>query len=329
MGIESHLPSSRRDRFPPIIIPMGEPRPLAIFNDPRYHALGGVGTDRLLQVTHVEGTRPVGTLVAVQDGDTVTSGARAPYGGADLCDPAERTERVIDLWQTVIEAARARGAHTLEVRARPEVYAPAQRMSVMAMLHLGFAVRRCWLNHTVDVAAIGSVERYLDQIGPKARNMIRSVERCGLETTEATTEADWREGFDVLAANKAAKGRAMAYDIGYLLRLRQVFGTVARMVVTRHGGAPVAAAVTYRVGPGVELVTAWGDADHALPRSPMNLLALHLVERSLAEGTDLLDLGASTDGEARPNHGLARFKESVGGTAGYRLDLTLNLREHP
>lgn len=330
---ESHQGGSRTWKVLPIITPMGEQAvdergPLAIFNDPRYHALNGVNPTQVLQFRPVRGDRRIGTVVAVWDGDTLICGARAPFGGADLCDPDERAEGVVTLWQAVLEAAGEAGAHQLVVRARPDAHGAAHRLSVMAMLHLGFRVQRCWLNHAVDLTALDSPERYLHHIGAKGRNMIRSVQCLGLQTTEATTDAQWAEGHAVLAANKIAKGRAMAYDASYLVRLRHCFPTVARMVVTRQEERPVAAAVTYGVGAGIELVTAWGDANHDLPRSPMNHLAFHLVARALEEGMTLLDLGVSTDGEARPNYGLARFKESVGATAGYRLDLAASLGEH-
>lgn len=52
----------------------------------------------------------------------------------------------------------------------------------------------------------------------------------------------------------------------------------------------------------------------------MNLLALRVVERALATGAAILDLGISTEpgaepGQARVQEGLARFKLSVGAQA--------------
>ncbi len=64
----------------------------------------------------------------------------------------------------------------------------------------------------------------------------------------------------------------------------------------------------------------WGDAGHALPRSPMNLLALRLVEIALADGRPTLDLGiSSVDGV--PDQGLIQFKRSVLARESLRLDL--------
>ena len=62
------------------------------------------------------------------------------------------------------------------------------------------------------------------------------------------------------------------------------------------------------------------DADHDLPRSPMNLLAMRVAEQAIADGTRVLDLGiSSVDGRA--DAGLVQFKRSVGASEGLRLDL--------
>jgi Acetyltransferase (GNAT) domain len=80
--------------------------------------------------------------------------------------------------------------------------------------------------------------------------------------------------------------------------------------VLRADGAVCAAALVYRILPGRDVVQYWGDAHHALARSPMNVLVHRLVERSLAEGVETIDLGISTD-HGVPNQGLIQFKQSV------------------
>ncbi len=93
-----------------------------------------------------------------------------------------------------------------------------------------------------------------------------------------------------------------------------------RAFLLTHGGRSCAAALLYRVAPGRELVVYWGDAGHDLPRSPMNVLALRLVELALAEGARTLDLGiSSVDGV--PDQGLIQFKRSVLARESLRLDL--------
>ncbi len=102
-----------------------------------------------------------------------------------------------------------------------------------------------------------------------------------------------------------------------------------RLAELRHHGAPVAAALTYRVSASAELVVAWGDAGHTLDRSPMPVLVLRLVERALSEGLRALDLGTSTLSDATgrriPNDGLVQFKRAVGARAELRPVLARSL----
>ena len=92
------------------------------------------------------------------------------------------------------------------------------------------------------------------------------------------------------------------------------------MAVLEHAGRPCAAALTYRVLPGRELVVYWGDAGHDLPRSPMNVLAHAMVARALDEGVRSLDIGPSSVAGV-PDQGLNQFKRSVGARESLRLDL--------
>jgi hypothetical protein len=124
----------------------------------------------------------------------------------------------------------------------------------------------------------------------------------------------------VLAANRAAKGRRLALGPDYVRAARDAFPGRVRAFLLRHDGAPCAAALLYRVTPRRELVVYWGDAGHALPRSPMNMLALGLVETVMAEGALSLDLGLSSVAGV-PDQGLIQFKRSVGARESLRLDL--------
>jgi hypothetical protein len=86
-------------------------------------------------------------------------------------------------------------------------------------------------------------------------------------------------------------------------------------------GAPVAAALCYRITSDCELVVAWGDCDHEFKRSPMILLAYRLVELCLNDKLRIMDLGISNEPELQPqtggalglspNYGLAQFKRTT------------------
>jgi hypothetical protein len=298
---------------------------VAVFNDLRYHQR----TQRSGLPVWAVYQPDVASAVLVLDGGVAVSGHRSPWGGADFVGANPSSAEVLAFWRQVRDDAAGHGADRLRVRLRPDRYGPAQRLSTYALLHLGLAVEASWLNHVIDLQTTPTVAAYHQRIGAKGRNMIRSAERLGVTVGPALDEDDWRRGFAVLCANKAAKGRSMAYDLDHLLDVRDRFAPSVRMLVSRAGASIVAAAVTYRVAPDVELVTAWGDAQHELARSPMNQLADAMVRRAVEESVRLIDLGSSTDRNGVPNFGLARFKESVGADAHFRLDVIGATREHP
>lgn len=288
-----------------------------LFNSDAYHGHNGVA-DAVLRVVHEAG----GATGVVHDG-TWTCGYRAPYGGFDLARRTRSFAAVAGLVDAVLLDLSARGIGRAVVRCRPLAYGHGERATVHALLDRGFGVERAHANHHI---AVGGTEAYLAGLSASARNMVRRGLDLGLEVAEATTPEAWAAGHAVLAANKAAKGRTMHLGLDYLLGLRALAPIPIRLVTLALPGAvPCAAALTYRVHPEVELVVAWGDAGHDLPRSPMNLLALRLVERAAAEGVRLLDLGISSDETGALNPGLAFFKESVGANADLRFDLALDL----
>jgi hypothetical protein len=119
----------------------------------------------------------------------------------------------------------------------------------------------------------------------------------------------------ILAANRAAHHRPAGLPRDYLERARAAFPD-------RVAGAPVAAAVVYRVLDDVDLLVAWGDAGHELRHSPMDRLAHLLVMASMQRGARLLDLGPSSEKDGTPNVGLVNFKRSVGAIPGTRKVFT-------
>jgi Acetyltransferase (GNAT) domain len=312
-------PPSAKTHAPP-------PAPaLCLFNDGRFHELNGLPAEQVHRVEHHDDGRLVGSCTGVLLDGTWISGHRAPLGGADFVRLDETPARVHGLWERVVDAARGAGAHEIVVRARPAAHGTAHALSVWALLHLGFAVQHTFLNHHIDISAFTSTDDYLAALNPKARNMIRRVADLDLETGEAATDEEWAAGHRILATNKERRGRQMSLPLAYLLEARRRFPEVVRMTTLASSGRTCAAAITYRLTPEVDLVVNWGDADHDLARSPMNLLALRLVERSIAERVRVLDLGISTDHSATPNYGLAFFKSSVLGQPDHRLDLRLGL----
>jgi hypothetical protein len=297
----------------------------SLFNDPAFHALNGVEG---ILVAH-EGIGALGGVLL--DGGRFVSGHSAPYGGVDLVRERETPARIGELLDVALERLAQLGAHDVTLRLPPACHHASCETVVFGLLNRGFAVAEADLSFHLDVRRFASPEDYVAALKPPARRALRhaQAEPWSLVAADAEDSAAWDRGFALLDANRAAKGRALSIDRAYVERARRAFPERIRLAELCHADRPVAAALSYRVRPQVELVVAWGDAGHALERSPMNRLAYELVARALAEDVAVLDLGTSTlpgpDGRRVPNDGLIQFKTSVGASAQTRLTLEATL----
>ncbi len=293
---------------------------LALFATESFHALNLRAGQTLRRIDHHEGDRLAGSLVGVIQGDRFHSGHSAPFGGPDFARDAEAAATVRAALEDAVAQLTAEGIRTIRVTARPAHYSGSEAAVQFALLGLGFGVRGCELSLHIDLAPFAGPDDYLAALRSPARRAVRHALREPFRLVPVEDDVAWARAYGVLAANRAAKGRALALPLEYTLRARDTFPGRVRMFALEHDGALCAAALVYRVLPGHELVVYWGDAAHALPRSPMNVLAHLLVERCIAEGVRTLDLGPSSIGGI-PDQGLIQFKRSVGARESLRLDL--------
>jgi len=293
---------------------------LALFSTPEFHALNLRPGQRLCRLDHEADGRLVGSLVGVLDGDVFHSGHSAPFGGPDFVRDAETTGNVVATLASAVARLGEDGARTIRVTARPAHHSAAETAVQFALLNLGFVVEGCELSFHIDLTPFAGVDDYVAALRSPARRAVRHAQAEPFALVPALDEASWERGYDLLAANRAGKGRTLALSLDYTRRARDTFPGRVRMFALEHAGAPCAAALVYRVAPGRELVVYWGDADHDLPRSPMNALAHRMVGQALADGARVLDLGpSSVGGVADP--GLIQFKRSVLARESLRLDL--------
>jgi hypothetical protein len=287
-----------------------------VFNRPSFHALNlRPGAECVVAVHEREG-RAVGALTGVLQDGTFTSGDRAPFGGPDFARPRETAANVAATLDDALAQVAEAGARAVRVRCRPAPYGETEALTTFTLLNRGFTVEVADLAHVIDLAATPSPDAYRAALKSPARRALGHLEKLGLGFAELDDEAAWRDGHALLAENRAAKDRTLSLDADYVVAARAALPGVLRMfALTGAGdGAPLATAIVYVTAPGCWYVYAWGDARHDLDRSPMNLLALRLVDAALAEGVRLLDLGTSTTGARgtlTADPGMSQFKASL------------------
>lgn len=294
-------------------VPDGQHPWRAMFNTDAFYALRGV-TAWHETLADADGN-VLGDLTYHQA--TGISGFSAPFGGPDWRREYWRPEQI---HQALLRADRGAGS----IRAKPPSFGENEATTVQALLTLGWRIEGAELNYAIPIpATIDDYERSLDR---QARAAIdHGSEDLNLEVYELAQDPEvdllWLRAYQILRANREAKGRRISLDFEYVVAIRDAFPGLVRMLVAmRHDQDSltrdmVAAALVYRVARGVDLVQFWGDDPEAgLRWSPMNLLVQGTVLHSIATGARVLDLGISTE-DGVPNGGLCRFKRSVGARA--------------
>ncbi|SDJ53075.1 Acetyltransferase (GNAT) domain-containing protein [Frankineae bacterium MT45] len=321
-----------------------------LFNWASFHELnlGGAGRpsgsglseqDVFFTEVHDDAGRMLGGLSGVRDGDTFISGYSAPFGGFDFVDDRETNDNIADVVLGSVSNIQAAGVRSMRLKLAPTCYSDNEPVVQFTLLNAGFTVERCELNQHIPVASWRTPLEYVHNLRPAAQKTLRYLLTEELTFGEVTDDAVWAQAYNLLAENRLRKGRRFALSAEYLARARTQLSPHVRMFALRHGHGEgsqlVAAALVYRVAPGRDLVVAWGDSEHELKRSPMMLLAYRLVERAIADGVGVIDLGISNEPELRlheggsglvPNSGLVQFKRSVLAKIEPRFTLIKDLR---
>ena len=297
---------------------------LCLFNSEGYHRLYLQPPQSYVRFDYHEEGQLVGTCAGVLDDAVFDCGHRAPFGGIDISGDYQSPVKLSSLVTHILVEARARGARKVRIRCRPHYTHPIESTIQFALLAQGFQVECMELSQGIELSAVQTLDEYIEQLRSPGRRALRHAMRLGLQASFAGPDAEWAEGYRVLEENRAQRGITLKYSLAYLHHLRALFPGQIRMLLLRRDNAAVAAALVYRVLPGVDYVAAWGDAGHQLPYSPMNLLAHQVVGEALEGGARVVDLGISSV-DSVVNDGLVQFKRNVGASTGLRLDLVRDL----
>lgn len=279
----------------------------ALRDAPAWHEELSDGDDKIGEVTF-------------HTGDLV-SGWSAPFGGIDWRREYWRPEQIV----AAVRSMRF-GDFGSTIRCKPTSYGENEAATLHALLSSGWFVDHTELNYSIEVPA--TLDVYERTLSRQAIAAIDRGDEAGLVCGEIPADRSWEEAYEVLRANREDKGRPISLTLDYVLRIREAFGPLVRMLgcygtsASRAGlnGRVVAAALVYRVGRSRDVVQFWGDSGHGLAYSPMNLLVRDVVDHAIRTGAKVLDLGISTEG-GEPNGGLCRFKRSVGARAEPRFVL--------
>lgn len=159
-------------------------------------------------------------------------------------------------------------------------------------------------NYHYDLSRTADIEAYMKR---NARKNLHRAQKENFIFGQASIE----RAYEVIRANRTSKGYYLAMTADEVEATSRVIDIDA--FVMTHADNDIAAAIVYRIAPGVAHVVYWGDTPGFEALRPMNILPCHIFKFYSDLGFSTVNIGtSSTDGI--PNHGLCDFKESLGCT---------------
>jgi hypothetical protein len=296
---------------------------LHLFNSTAFNGLNTWQPREYVRIDHHDGDRLVGSFVGMRLGNEVGCGWSAPFGGPDFARPAETITNIAATIDRALDELTADGVDCIRVKAKPPFYSGNEEMVKHVLHNRGFRIDACDLSYHIDIEPFSTPEDYIAGLKSPARRALKHAFAEPYEFRELETIDEWRLAHDIILHNRAAKGRSVNLTLDYIWDLRQACGDKIRYFGLTHNGRMVGSALLYRMNHDIELVEYWGDAFHDFERSPMNVLAYHVIAWSIQQGRRIVDLGlSSVNGE--PNQGLIQFKQSILARPELRLNFVWN-----
>ncbi|WP_290743840.1 hypothetical protein [Fibrobacter sp. UBA4309] len=244
-------------------------------------------------------------IVFGERGDEWLSPFSAPFGGFAYKDDEIPVEQVDNAMAGLVAFARDNGKK-LNIVLPPMLYAKSLlSKTVSSMFRSGFALSYTDLDYAFDLGK--PYESLLTK--RMARRNLKTALAAGFDFRREDSAEGRAVSYGVIRENRESKN----YDLKMSLEALEKTAAVVDMdfFTLYQAGAPIAAAIVYRVSPRIAQVIYWGDVPNDGKAKPMNMVAYKTFEFYREAGFDFLDVGpASVNGV--PNVGLCSFKETVG-----------------
>lgn len=275
------------------------PSPSTSFASVDFNLLNAAKAERLRFIVGInEGGKPLmGLIAGLRDGMW-----RSPFSAPMAALSWNRDVSLATVGSFFRLVAESLGGSTLRVVLPPSFIAPDMLAKIDGTLINMASGVTADFNYHYDLTLVDDFEANLKS---NARNKYHRALKEQFIFEPSTIARAYR----VILANRTAKGYYLA------MKEKEVEATSAIIdidsFVMSRGNDDVAAAIVYRIAPGVAHVVYWGDAPGYEGLRPMNILPLHVFKFYRDMGFRIVNIGtASTDGI--PNHGLCDYKESLG-----------------
>lgn len=300
--------------------------PTHIFNTPEFFRLhaGENGTKgHYFQLAERKSRIVLATLHFTQTSPGFyRSPARGTFGG--ISAPAELSLESIEALTAAAEAAlRNRGAANMHIVMPPASHDASMLAKCFNVFtRQGFGMAGQEINYDLEVSNTPFSER----IDYGNRKRLNKCLREGFAMVRLGPEC-YEPAYQIIAENRRRKGYPVTMDFAAVMAMVDTFGDRMRFFGVTRDSELVAAAICIAVSAQVMSVFYWGDREGVQDYSPVVLLSSGIYEHCQEHGIAILDTGIATEA-GEPNHGLIRFKRSLGLRESLKLAVSKDLSGH-
>lgn len=199
------------------------------------------------------------------------------------------------------------GAKEISMVLPPQAYYPEMTsVLVNLLLRKGYKLTR----HELNYSRVITDEDFLSSVNKGNRKNIRRAAKRGF-VFQRMTPVEIGGAYEIIAENRERRDYPITMTLEQIeVMLQAIPGSLVPFSVT-DGSKMIAASICIAVDQAVLYVFYWGEIDGYQNPSPIPFLAQGLYSHCQENGFRLMDVGTATV-EGNPNHGLIRFKRSLG-----------------
>ena len=279
----------------------------AVYNTPAFNDLNRAKAEEVKYLHFVRGKVRLGLIAGIRE-RLLISPFSAPFGGFSCLKREIGLDDIQQAAKALEGYARQLGLKGIRVTLPPACYDESLIAKFVNSLYVsGFEVSNIDLNYHFDLARLDA--NYTERLWRNARKNLRIALDQRMTFRECTGEADRQAAYEVIRANRQAKGYPLRMTYDQLAETGRVVDS--HFFLAEFEGAPVAAAIVFRVAPQIVQVIYWGDLPETSALKPVNFLSYWLFQHFKESEVEIVDIGPSTE-NSQPNFGLCEFKESIG-----------------
>ena len=282
-----------------------------------FNELNKLKCEQLVYLLFHEGKVKLGTIAGIKEG-TFCSPFSAPYGGFSTYSDKVNLKYIDEALKLLDKYAESNKINQIQFILPPNFYNERFLPKLFySLIQNAYLVKYTDMNYHMNTADFKQYQTGL--VDKRTIEKLKKAFAVGLSFKQVFNDDERCIAYNIVKDNRKAKGRPIYLTFNDLLETVKLIEADFFLVYQEE--VPIASAVVYHVAAKIVQAIFWADvAEYSLSR-PMNFLVYKLFEFYANQGTNIIDLGISTE-NGLPNYGLCDFKENTGSIASLKYTLT-------